>query len=194
MQAGVSGEPISAPNCFLAPIPRPPQRSRPSLVSPIVDAMRASLPLSRGRKPPAGRRPAVAEGVLMKGGGHAMAAGVTLKTGALGEFRAFLEQHLGADVEAARRDDALLVDGALTARAVTVEMVATLAAAGPFGAGNPEPGIALPAPPIAHSGEGGHAPVPAPVRARDRAALDAIAFRAAGQKLGQALLKHRGRV
>jgi single-stranded-DNA-specific exonuclease len=139
-------------------------------------------------------RHAVAEGVLMKGGGHAMAAGVTLKTGALGEFRAFLEQHLGADVEAARRDDALLVDGALTARAVTAEMVATLAAAGPFGAGNPEPVIALPAHAIAHAEEVGHAHVRARLRAGDGAAINAIAFRAAGQKLGQALLKSRGSV
>ncbi len=139
-------------------------------------------------------RHAVAEGVLMKGGGHAMAAGVTLKTGALGEFRAFLEKHLGADVEAARRDDALLVDGALTARAVTAEMVATLAAAGPFGAGNPEPVIALPAHAIAHAEEVGHAHVRARLQAGDGAAINAIAFRAAGQKLGQALLKNRGRV
>ena len=139
-------------------------------------------------------RHAVAEGVLMKGGGHAMAAGITLKTGALGEFRAFLEQHLGADVEAARRDDALLVDGALTARAVTAEMVATLAAAGPFGAGNPEPVIALPAHAIAHAEEVGHAHVRARLRAGDGAAINAIAFRAAGQKLGHALLKSRGRV
>ena len=139
-------------------------------------------------------RHAVAEGVLMKGGGHAMAAGITLKTGALGEFRAFLEQHLGADVEAARRDDALLVDGALTARAVTAEMVATLAAAGPFGAGNPEPVIALPAHAIAHVEEVGQAHVRARLRAGDGAAINAIAFRAAGQKLGQALLKNRGRV
>ncbi len=139
-------------------------------------------------------RHAVAEGVLMKGGGHAMAAGVTLKTGALGEFRAFLEQHLGADVEAARRDDALLVDGALTARAATTELLATLAAAGPFGAGNPEPVIALPAHAIAHAEEVGQAHVRARLRARDGAAIDAIAFRAAGQKLGQALLKSRGRV
>jgi single-stranded-DNA-specific exonuclease len=139
-------------------------------------------------------RRAVAEGVLMKGGGHAMAAGVTLKTGALGEFRAFLEQHLAADVEAARRDDTLLVDGALTARAATAEMVATLAAAGPFGAGNPEPVIALPAHAIAHAEEVGHAHVRARLRAGDGAALDAIAFRAAGQKLGHALLKSRGRV
>jgi len=139
-------------------------------------------------------RHAVAEGVLMKGGGHAMAAGVTLKTGALGEFRAFLEQHLGADVEAARRDDALLVDGALTARSATAELLATLAAAGPFGAGNPEPVIALPAHAIAHVEEVGQAHVRARLRAGDGAAINAIAFRAAGQKLGQALLKNRGRV
>src|SRR5260370_28850143 len=130
----------------------------------------------------------------MKGGGHAMAAGVTLKTGALGEFRAFLEQHLGADVEAARRDDALLVDGALTARAVTAEMVATLAAAGPFGAGNPEPVIALPAHAIAHAEEVGHAHVRARLRAGDGAAINAIAFRGAGQKLRHGLLKSPSRV
>jgi single-stranded-DNA-specific exonuclease len=139
-------------------------------------------------------RHAVATGVLMKGGGHAMAAGVTLKTGALGEFRAFLEQHLGADVEAARRDDALLVDGALTARSATAELLAALAAAGPFGAGNPEPVIALPAHAIAHVEEVGQAHVRARLRAGDGAAINAIAFRAAGQKLGQALLKNRGRV
>ena len=138
-------------------------------------------------------RHAVAEGVLMKGGGHAMAAGVTLKTGALGEFRAFLEQHLGADVEAARRDDALLVDGALTARSATAELLATLAAAGPFGAGNPEPMIALPAHAIAHVEEVGQAHVRARLKAGDGATINAIAFRAAGQQLGQALLKNRGR-
>ncbi len=137
-------------------------------------------------------RHAVAAGVLMKGGGHAMAAGVTLKTGALREFRAFLEQHLDADVETARRDDALLVDGALTARAVTAELLATLATAGPFGAGNPEPVIALPAHAIAHAEEVGQAHVRARFRAGDGAAINAIAFRAAGQKLGQALLKNRG--
>jgi single-stranded-DNA-specific exonuclease len=138
-------------------------------------------------------RHAVGEGLLIKGGGHAMAAGVTLKAGALGEFRAFLEQHLGADVEEARRDDALLVDGALTARAATAELLAMLATAGPFGAGNPEPVIALPAHAIAHAEEVGQAHVRARLQSGDGAAINAIAFRAAGQKLGQALLKNRGR-
>jgi single-stranded-DNA-specific exonuclease len=138
-------------------------------------------------------RHAVAEGLIIKGGGHAMAAGVTLKAGALGEFRAFLESHLGADVEAARRDDVLLVDGALTARAASAELLAALAAAGPFGAGNPEPVIALPAHMIAHAEEIGQAHVRARLQSGDGATLNAIAFRAAGQTLGQALLKSRGR-
>jgi len=85
-----------------------------------------------------------------------------------------------------------LVDGALTARSATAELLATLAAAGPFGAGNPEPMIALPAHAIAHVEEVGQAHVRARFRAGDGAAINAIAFRAAGQKLGQALLKNRG--
>jgi single-stranded-DNA-specific exonuclease len=138
-------------------------------------------------------RQAVADGLLIKGGGHAMAAGITLRRGALGEFRAFLEQHLAVGVETARRDDALLVDGALTARAATAELHATLAAAGPFGAGNPEPVIALPAHTIAHAEEVGQAHVRARLQSGDGATINAIAFRAAGQKLGTALLKNRGR-
>src|SRR4051812_9046055 len=56
-------------------------------------------------------REAVAEGLLVKGGGHAMAAGVTLRKDALAPFRAFLEEKLHAAVEVARRDDALRIDG-----------------------------------------------------------------------------------
>jgi single-stranded-DNA-specific exonuclease len=60
-------------------------------------------------------RQAVGEGLLLKGGGHAMAAGVTLRKGALAAFRAHLEHALAADVAAARREDSLLIDGALSA-------------------------------------------------------------------------------
>jgi single-stranded-DNA-specific exonuclease len=141
-------------------------------------------------------RQAVAGGLLVKGGGHAMAAGVTLRHDALGAFRAFLEASLRPAVEAARRDDALLVDGAVTARGATVELHAMMAAAGPFGAGNPEPVIALPAHTVAYAeefGQGGTPHVRARLRAGDGAALAAVAFRAAGQKLGEALLTNRGR-
>src|SRR6185312_9187783 len=90
-------------------------------------------------------RRGVAEGLLVKGGGHAMAAGVTLRKGALAAFRAYLEDALSADVETARRDSALLIDGAVTAAAANTDLVALIDRAGPFGSGNPEPTIALPA-------------------------------------------------
>jgi single-stranded-DNA-specific exonuclease len=138
-------------------------------------------------------RHAVADGLLLKGGGHAMAAGVTLKKSLLGAFRAFLEQTLAPAVEASRREDALLIDGAVTAAGATAELFATLARAGPFGAGNAEPVIALPAHSIAFADEVGQAHVRVRLRSGDGATLNAIAFRAVGQKLGKALVENRGR-
>jgi len=137
-------------------------------------------------------RQAVVEGLIVKGGGHAMAAGVTLRKDALGAFRAYLEDTLASAVVAARRDDALLIDGALTAAAANSETVATIARAGPFGAGNPEPVIALPAHTLAYAEPVGQAHVRARLRAGDGSIVNAIAFRAAGQALGQALTQYRG--
>ncbi|HWC94353.1 MAG TPA: single-stranded-DNA-specific exonuclease RecJ, partial [Pseudolabrys sp.] len=90
-------------------------------------------------------RQAVHEGLLVKGGGHAMAAGVTLRKDALAAFRAFLEEALVKDVEAARRETALKIDGAVSAGGADLALCELLARAGPFGAGNPEPVLALPA-------------------------------------------------
>src|SRR5215468_5664019 len=137
-------------------------------------------------------RQAVQEGILVKGGGHAMAAGVTLRKGALAEFRAYLEEALGAAVAAARRTDVLQIDGAVTAAAATSEMVATIARAGPFGAGNPEPIMAFPAHTIAYAEAVGQAHIRVRLRAGDGAGINAIAFRAAGQSLGTALMQSRG--
>src|SRR5216683_1878339 len=78
-------------------------------------------------------RQAVQEGLLLKGGGHAMAAGVTLKKDALGGFRAFLEETLAAQVEAARRDSALQIDGAVAAGGFSLALAELLSRAGPYG-------------------------------------------------------------
>jgi single-stranded-DNA-specific exonuclease len=138
-------------------------------------------------------RNAVRDGILVKGGGHAMAAGVTLGKDGLARFRAYLEDALATAVEAARRDDALLIDGALTAGAANSELMATLSRAGPFGSGNPDPVVALPSHTIAFAEEVGGAHVRTRLRAGDGAIVNAIAFRAAGQPLGQALMQNRGR-
>jgi single-stranded-DNA-specific exonuclease len=138
-------------------------------------------------------RRAVAEGLLIKGGGHAMAAGVTLRKNALAEFRAFLEAALAADVEKARRASGLLIDGAISAAAADGGLLAMIARAGPFGSGNPEPIIALPAHTVAYAEEVGQAHMRVRLKAGDGAAVNAIAFRAVGQKLGIALRNNRGR-
>jgi single-stranded-DNA-specific exonuclease len=138
-------------------------------------------------------RRAVAEGLLLKGGGHAMAAGVTLRKGALAELRAFLEATLGADVEIARRANGLMIDGAVTAAAADAGLVAMIERAGPFGSGNPEPVIALPAHTLTYAEEVGQAHMRVRLKSSDGSGLNAIAFRAAGQKLGAALRASRGR-
>ena len=137
-------------------------------------------------------RRAVTEGLLLKGGGHAMAAGVTLRKGALAELRAFLEATLGADVETARRSSGLMIDGAVTAAAANAELIAMIERAGPFGSGNPEPVIALPAHTVTYAEDVGQAHVRVRLKSADGSGLNAIAFRAAGQKLGVALRNSRG--
>ena len=138
-------------------------------------------------------RRAVAEGLLLKGGGHAMAAGVTLRKDRLAPLRAFLEATLGGDVAIARRANGLLIDGAVTAAAANNDLVAMIARAGPFGSGNPEPIIALPAHTVTYAEEVGQAHMRVRLKSADGAGLNAIAFRAAGQKLGLALRNSRGR-
>jgi len=137
-------------------------------------------------------RQAVSEGLLIKGGGHAMAAGITLRKDALAPFRAFLEGALGEAVETARRDDALLIDGALSATAANIELYNAMAQAGPFGAGNAEPVFALPNHHIAFADVVGGKHVRLRLCATDGVAINAISFRSADKDLGKALLASRG--
>lgn len=137
-------------------------------------------------------RQAVAEGILMKGGGHAMAAGVTLSKERLADFRAFIEDALSGVVADARHAHELLVDGAVSARAVTTAFVHTLNRAGPFGAGNPEPLIVLPSHQLVYADEVGQAHLRLRFKSGDGAFVNGIAFRSIGQKLGNALVAHRG--
>ncbi len=137
-------------------------------------------------------RQAVADGILLKGGGHAMAAGVTLRKEKLAEFRAYLENALARDVAEARHVNELDIDGAISARAVTTELANTLNRAGPFGSGNPEPVLALPAHQLVYADEVGQAHLRLRFKSGDGAIVNGIAFRSVGQKLGNALLANRG--
>jgi len=138
-------------------------------------------------------RQAVHDGLLVKGGGHAMAAGVTLRKDALAPFRAFLEQALGAAVEASRRESALKIDGAVSAGGFNLQLADMLARAGPYGAGNPEPMLTLPAHTIAYAEPAGENHIRVRLKSGDGKFVNAIAFRAVGTPLGKALIDNRGR-
>ncbi|KKC39597.1 single-stranded DNA exonuclease [Devosia epidermidihirudinis] len=133
---------------------------------------------------------AVESGLLAKGGGHAMAAGITIKPGQLGPFRSFLADALSSDVSVARAATALPIDAALTARGASLDLVKDIERAGPYGSGNPGPLFAFPAHRARYAqivGKGGH--VSFALTSEDGARLKAIAFRAANTALGDALLR-----
>ncbi|MEE4239129.1 MAG: single-stranded-DNA-specific exonuclease RecJ, partial [Anderseniella sp.] len=100
-------------------------------------------------------RAAVEAGVAVKGGGHAMAAGITVEPARIGALRAFLEEHLAAEVEAVSEAGTLSIDAAIAASAVSAAFIEDLDRAGPFGQANPAPRFALPAHRVTYAGLAG---------------------------------------
>lgn len=138
-------------------------------------------------------RAAVEAGILEKGGGHAMAAGLTVRTEKLGELRAFFEDKASEAVGRLIENDALEIDGALSASGVTAALIDKLARAGPFGAGHPEPVFALPRHQIAHVKPVGNGHLKLGLRGMGPGTLDAIAFRVRDEPLGKMLAENAGR-
>ncbi len=86
----------------------------------------------------------------------------------------------------------LEIDGAVVASGATPELIDLLESAGPFGQGNPQPRFALPAHRVKFAKVVGDKHVRAMLEAGDGARIDAIAFRAAGQPLGDLLMSAGG--
>src|SRR5438309_11530776 len=80
-------------------------------------------------------------GLLVAGGGHAMAAGLTLPPGGLEPFRAFINERLAGDVDKARSGRALLLDALLAPGGVAGALCDALDSAGPYGPGWPSPRV-----------------------------------------------------
>ncbi|MBK8771590.1 MAG: single-stranded-DNA-specific exonuclease RecJ [Rhizobiales bacterium] len=135
-------------------------------------------------------RTALEGGLLLKGGGHAMAAGLTVEKLRLGDLRQFLGEYLAQEVESSR-DDSLLVDGALTATAATLDLIELLEQAGPYGSGHPSPMFVFPAHRVIYADTAGSDHVRCTVVAADGTRIKAIAFRAMGTELGELLLSER---
>jgi single-stranded-DNA-specific exonuclease len=128
-------------------------------------------------------------GLLVAGGGHAMAAGLTVAAGQVDAFADFIEDRLSADVARASGDRALLLDVIVSCGGVTPSLVEALEGAGPYGMGWPAPRVAAGPMRVIKAdivGSGGH--VRALMQGDDGRSLKAVAFRSADKALGQALL------
>jgi len=134
-------------------------------------------------------------GLLVNGGGHAMAAGFTVPEDKIADFRTFLSDHISRQLAGERLAPDIGIDGALSPEGATVELIELLEGAGPFGAGNPRPRFVLPSVTPLNARIVGTDHVScflAPPEGGTR--LKAIFFRAAGTPAGEALLNARGGV
>jgi len=127
-------------------------------------------------------------GLLLAGGGHAMAAGLTVEAARLPDLSAFLEDRLGVAVARAGEGRALLLDAVLATGGVTPALVEAMDAGGPYGTGWPQPRVAAGPVRVVKADVVGENHVRAIVSGDDGARLKAMAFRAADTPLGQALL------
>lgn len=137
-------------------------------------------------------RAAVDTGILVKGGGHAMAAGLTVERGNLGRLRTFFEEKAGSAVHDLVSTETLKIDGALGAAGANLQLVDLLEQAGPYGAGHPQPIFALPSHRLRDSRQLGANHIKVTLEGPDGSRIDGIAFRAFETPLGDLLLSSRG--
>ena len=137
-------------------------------------------------------REAVAAGHLLKGGGHAMAAGLTVDRSKSDALAAFFAAALTGSAARLAARASLAIDGALTPSAANEGLIDLLERAGPYGQGNPQPRFAFPAHRVKFAKPVGTAHIRCVLEAGDGSRLDAVAFRAAGQPLGEMLVAASG--
>jgi single-stranded-DNA-specific exonuclease len=127
-------------------------------------------------------------GLLVAGGGHAMAAGLTIAAEKIDALADWLDAKLGAAVTAAMTRQALLLDLAIAPGGLTPDLVDALESAGPFGMGWPGPRVAVGPVRLVKADVVGTDHVRLIARGGDGASFKAIAFRAAQSPMGQTLL------
>ncbi len=131
-------------------------------------------------------------GLLIRGGGHAMAAGFALEERNLEDFRRFLIERVAARIAEDDLKPVLKLDGALSIGGISESLVSTLEQVGPFGSGNAEPRFALSGVRVGWAGVVGEKHVKCVLVDAAGGRVDGIAFRALDTDLGSLLLKSGG--
>jgi len=133
-------------------------------------------------------------GLLDGGGGHQMAAGFTVSREKESEFRRFLAGRLADQVGDGGLMPRLMLDGAVSPQGLSVALAAQMETLGPFGSGNSEPRFVVPEAKIVEAKIVGTHHVSCAIGREDGRRVKAIAFRAADEPMGRALLAAKGGV
>lgn len=133
---------------------------------------------------------AMRAGIALTGGGHPMAAGLSLEDGKIHALRAFLTER--ASGQDALPEPSIDVDVVLSARAISHDLVVEIDQLRPFGAGNPEPVLSVANVQVSNARIVGNNHVSAQLKGRSGSRLSAIAFRQADTEIGKALLSESG--
>lgn len=134
-----------------------------------------------------------AEGLLLKGGGHAMAAGLTIEEARIPAAMERLSQLLSREMAERPGAGELRISGLLDPSGATVELMQMLERAGPFGQAAPAPRFAFAEQLIDSAGAMGDSHLRLRFRSPGSPALEAVAWGAMNGPLGPALLGARGR-
>lgn len=132
-------------------------------------------------------------GLLVAGGGHAMAAGLTVAADKVEALSDFLEERLAGDVARAREDRSLLIDAALACGGICPDLCDALEAGGPYGAGWPAPRVVAGPAKVIKADVVGSGHLRLLVSGEDGRRVKAVGFRMADQDLGRAVLASAGR-
>jgi single-stranded-DNA-specific exonuclease len=130
-------------------------------------------------------------GLLIAGGGHPMAAGVTVAGGQIDAFSAYLNEQLSGHVDGANAGRTLKLDAMLSVMGLNPDLIDAMDAAGPYGTGWPAPRIAIGPVRMVKADIVGSDHVRCIVAGDDGRSIKAMAFRAGDTQLGQYLLSAR---
>jgi single-stranded-DNA-specific exonuclease len=131
-------------------------------------------------------------GILLSGGGHAMAAGLSVERERIGELRTFINDYVTAHVSEADQVEAVEVDAILSVRAASRALYDRFDLLAPYGQGNPEPVLAFAGIRVGYAQaiKGGH--IRFELSDDSGAKLKGIMWRAEGTAIGDALLRPSG--
>lgn len=164
--------------------------SRPALVIALEDGIgKGSGRSVSGVDMGAAIHAAVAEGLLLKGGGHAMAAGFSLEAAKLEALHQFLIRRMEADVNRYTEGRVVKYDGLLSVSGASLDTLEEIAQAGPYGIGNPSPRFVIPEARIQHVAVMKEKHLRVTLSdASGTTRLNAVAFSAVGSVLGEWLM------